>query len=191
MNRTCSKKHFCEREYFNRKNLYSKVYKYEVIDPRIHVSEHEWCDGSFTNCIFQTDNKEEAFAFISKYPFRYDLQENGVCTICDMYDSRKASLKEGIVLPFYIIVQGISRHYGGSEEGSWYYNNYNVLEVNKAFTFKQGLKLARKLKQNYPQPKYNRYSCANRGEQDIRIIFCYNEADPRWPEEHVGRGNYE
>ncbi len=195
MNRTCHMKHFCEREIFLRRNAYEagkgKEFKYEVWDPYASL-RHDWDSPDTTEeCVLQTDSKDEAQAFITQGAQRCELRENGICKVCDMYDKRQTDMSEGKVRPFYLVVSSTSRHYGGPEEGGWWYDRTEVVEVRKAFTLEQGLFHARKLRENYPQPKYNRFSMANRGEGDTRIHLCYGEDDPRWPTESKERPRYE
>lgn len=192
--RTCTKRHYCEREQFARQNAYTdsyKVFKYEVWDLRADA-DPEWDDPETTeNKVFSSDDKSECEVFIAGRYGRYELRENGQCKVCDMYDARQRGLKEGRVQPFYMVVEGTSRHYGGPEEGGWWYDWHEVLEVRQAFTLAGALKQMRELRDNYPQPRYNRYSCANRGEADTRIVLCYGEDDPRWPTETKQRPRYE
>lgn len=114
-----------------------------------------------------------------------------VCEICDAREARRAAAKAGRMLPYYIIAEGISRHYGGHEEGGWWYDRCQILEVRKAYTFRQGLAHARELREMYPQPRYGRGSCANRGEPETVLRVVYGENDPRWPEESHGRPHYD
>jgi hypothetical protein len=114
-----------------------------------------------------------------------------ICGVCELYDARREAAEKGTVLPFYVLAVGMSRHYGGPEEGGWWYDMPEILGVKKAYTFKQGLKLARELKEEYPQPRYNRFSCANRGEPDVHLCVLYGENDPRWPGEDFERPRYE
>ncbi len=192
--RTCPMKHYCERAAFIRENAYTnsaKTYKYEVWDPMANLNP-DWDDPDTNEeKVFQSDDKSECEAFIRQGAQRCELRENGVCLVCNMYDKRQADLKAGKVRPFYLVVEGTSRHYGGPEEGGWWYDWHEVLEVRKAFTLEQGLFHARKLREQYPQPRYNRFSCANRGESDTRIVLCYGEDDPRWPTESTQRPRYE
>lgn len=194
MNRTCKMKHFCERESFIRRNAIDplvKAFRYDVVDPIAHQGDDEWDDEDISECVLRTDSKAEAEAFITQGAQRCELRDNAECPVCDMYDRRQASLKEGRVRPFFLVVSSTSRHYGGPEEGGWWYDNTTVEEVRQAYTMEQGLRHGRELKDKYPQPKYNRFSCANRGEGDTRIQVCYGESDPRWPNENHERPRYE
>lgn len=194
--RTCPMKHYCERDSFARKNAYevgspAHEHKYEVWDLAANA-DPEWDDPDTNeNMVFSSDDKSECERFIGGRHGRLELRENGVCKVCDMYDRRQADLKCGKVRPFYLVVEGTSRLYGGPEEGGWYYDWHEILEVRKAYTLEQGLAHARTLKETYPQPRFNRFSCANRGEPDTRIVFCYGEDDPRWPTETKQAPRYE
>lgn len=123
---------------------------------------------------------------------RAEIVENGVCKVCDAYEKRKAAVAQGKQPSFLLVATATSRHYGGPEEGGWWYNRTHVVEVRKAHTFEQGLRWMRALKEEYPQPKYSIYSCANRGEPEYQVRCVYSEDDPRFPEESPpGRPRYE
>lgn len=194
--RTCHMRHFCERTNFNTRRSYEVgkdgyEYKYEVWDPMANL-RHDWDDPDTNEeMVFQSDDKSECEAFIRQGAQRCEIRENGVCEVCDLYDRRQADLKEGKVRPFYLVHYGISRHYGGPEEGGWWYDWTSINEVRKAYTLEQGLRHAKEMKDKYGQPRYNRYSCANRGEGDNYMVVCYGENDPRWPHESTQRPRYE
>ena len=118
-------------------------------------------------------------------------EEDGVCAVCDMYDQRKAKVEAGEQTSFLIVAYGVSRHYGGPEEGGWWYDWTAILEVRVAYTLIGGLRHARELREKYSQPKYDRYSCSNNGEADIYIRTYHSENDPRFPKESVERPRYE
>lgn len=192
-NQTCHMKHFCERESFNRKRqLYTdgsyRESRYEVWDPCYQGGPDEVPDEVL---VYEAESKEECEAYMATQGKALELRENGVCQVCDLYEKRQAHLREGRVDPFYLVVSGTSRHYGGPEEGGWWYNWTEILEVRRAFTFQEGLRQARELRDKYPQPKYDIYSCANDGEPNTEITLCYGEADPRWPHESTERPRYE
>lgn len=199
---TCLRKHYCDRRAHNERQSFpsnspSYEYKYEVYDLNGEDGEVQ---------VFACNELAELRTHLLTNGFHpsvigdlvagknvgnHKVTVNGVCKICDLYDKRKAEQALGIVSPFYLIVEGISRHYGGPEEGGWWYDWHTILDVRKVFTFKQALKHARELREKYPQPKYNRYSSANRGEDDTVLRIVYSEDDPRWPEESNERPRYE
>lgn len=202
---TCLRKHYCDRRAHNERQSnfpegsLSYGYKYEVT--ALSVDENGEDEQ-----VFACNELSELRTYLLTNGFHpsvigdlvagknvgnHKVTVNGVCKICDLYDKRKAEQALGIVTPFYLVVEGISRHYGGHEEGGWWYDWHTILDVRKAFTFKQALKHARELREKYPQPKYNRYSCANRGEDDTVLRLVYSEDDPRWPEETTERPRYE
>ncbi len=71
--------------------------------------------------------------------------------------------------PIYVVVQSISRHYGGPEEGGWWYDFCNTEEVHTVWGWQDARRLTRQLQEEYGQPRFNRYSAANRGAGDIRV----------------------
>jgi hypothetical protein len=189
--RTCPLRHYCERHQFIMNNLFHGTEsKYDVVVD--HTNDPEWDDPrDVTERVFSSDFLNEAEAYIAQHAPTGKVNVNGVCKVCDMYDRRQKALKEGRVLPYYIVASGISRHYGGPEEGGWWYDWTEILGVRRAFTLEEGLRAVRALREEYPQPRYGRHSCANRGEPDTHITLCYGEDDPRWPTESTQRPRYE
>lgn len=102
---------------------------------------------------------------------------------------RKQATKENEVQKIYIAMWESSRHYGGPEEGGWYYDIHTIATVRFAFGWKRALKIARDLQKEYGQPRFNRYSAANRGEAD-KNIKIYSSID-HIPEEQTKRPRYE
>jgi hypothetical protein len=189
--RTCPMKHHCERSAWVSSYRRPMEKKYEVWDTQANL-DPEWDDPDTNeHMVFTSDDKSECEAFIANGAQRCELRENGVCLVCDMYDKRKVDLAEGRVQPFYIVAYGISRHYGGPEEGGWYYNWTDVHEVRRVFTVQEGIRQMRQLSEKYPQPRFDRYSCANQGEDDNYFVLCYGEQDPRWPKQSTHRPRYE
>ena len=103
---------------------------------------------------------------------------------------RAETRKPGEVLPIYIAVQSTSRHYGGPEEGGWWYNNTYTEEVFKFWTARDALKKFRELKEEYCPPEYSIYSAANRGECEFSFVVTH---DPSFWEsrEDTERPHYE
>lgn len=188
---TCHRKHYCERRAFIMNNLYHDTEKkYDVVLD--HTNDPEWDDPSdVTECVFSTDFKNEAEAYIEQHCPRGTIRENGVCKVCDLYDARKAALKEGRVRPFYIISYNIHQAYGGPEEGGWYYDWTSINGVRRAFTLEQGLRQVRAMWDEYPKAKHPRSSYANRSHSENFVVLCYAEDDPRWPVETTQRPRYE
>lgn len=84
--------------------------------------------------------------------------------------------------PFYIVVYEIERHYGGPQEGGWYYDTQIVIDCKKLWSISQTLKQMRELREEYPQPKYKRTSVL--GSYDIFIdliptLECIRERTER------------
>ena len=87
---------------------------------------------------------------------------------------RAEARQPGEVLPIYVVVQGTSRHYGGPEEGGWWYNWTDTAQVFKFYTAKAALRKVRDLREEYGQPRYGIYSCANRGEQEWDFVITHD-----------------
>jgi hypothetical protein len=114
------------------------------------------------------------------------------CDVCDAFDRRKADVSGGKQPSFLVVAYGVSRHYGGHEEGGWWYDRTEVIDVRKAHTLAGGLRHARDLRGEYPPPRFNRYSAANHGAPDVYVRCVYSEADRRMPEDSpLGRPRYE
>lgn len=186
----CGGRHACARRDHVMTEWWNGIreYKFEV---RIPYTADDCGDEWET--VFGGATRQECDAYISTSDLQNaEIVENGVCAVCDMYEARKEAVAKGKMLPFLIVVTGTSRHYGGPEEGGWWYDRDEVLEVRRAFTFEQGLRHARELREEYPAPRYNRFSCANRGEPDVHIRCVYGENDPRFPQDSPpGRPRYE
>ncbi len=174
--KVCPYKHSCGRYDHVMSEWYSGTpnHKYEVWDN--HGQNDE--EGEM---VFSSDSEAECLTYLERHGT--ELRENGKCDVCDMYEKRKAAVAQGKQPSFLIVAWGTSRAYGGPEEGGWWYDIDTVLEVRRAFTFEEGLRHARELREEYPQPRYNRFSCANRGEDDVYIRCVYAENDPRMPED--------
>lgn len=100
------------------------------------------------------------------------------CKYCNEFDkdcfkcqvlTRYQKVKNNQPQPFYVIVYGITQHYGGPEEGGWYFDFQRVLDVRKVWTVRQALLTIKQLKEWYPAPRYNRFSVL--GGEDIRICL--------------------
>lgn len=103
-------------------------------------------------------------------------------------DIRSIATKNGVVNPFYVVVYNVGRHYGGPEEGGWWYDSTSILEVRKVWNWKSALKAMRELKEDYPQPRYNRFSVL--GNQGDYFIGMYYDVE-QFPKESTGRPRYE
>jgi hypothetical protein len=78
--------------------------------------------------------------------------------------------------PFYVGVVGTSRHYGGPEEGGWWYDWTDVLDWEEANGWKAGLEIVRRFREEHPTQKYGRHSVLGNGD-DTRIIFSRSSAE--------------
>lgn len=116
-----------------------------------------------------------------------ERKDGEMCDHCDAYDARKRSIAQGKVPAFYVVVVGVSRCYGGPEEGGWYYDAQRTLEVRKVYTVAGALKMVKQLKEEYPKPRHSRSSVL--GGEDTYIELCYSE--DMFPEETKGRPHYE
>jgi hypothetical protein len=99
---------------------------------------------------------------------------------------RAKDLSKGKLRPFYVLAWGMVQVYGGPEEGGWYATLSRHIEVRKCYTWRDGLKAARKLRRKHPTCRYGRYSVL--GGEDIYIQTYYDPSGfprevstiPRW-----------
>jgi len=94
-------------------------------------------------------------------------QSNEVTEERNYRAERAARVAAGEVRPWLVFVLGISRRPGGREEGGWYYDATRILEVRKVWSIGQAKRAIKALREEYPQPRYNRFSVC--GDEDIVI----------------------
>ena len=87
---------------------------------------------------------------------------------------RLALVRNGKCPPVYAIAVRTTRHYGGPEEGGWWYDWNQIEEVRRAFTYRQLLTHVRELRSEYPTSKYGRHSMADRSG-DVTIYLSRTE----------------
>lgn len=73
-------------------------------------------------------------------------------------DMRRNALADGEKPPIYAGVISIRRHYGGPEEGGWYYDWYQVEEILQCQDFRHLLSTVRQLRNDYPSCPHGRGS---------------------------------
>jgi len=106
---------------------------------------------------------------------------------CIRAQMRRDARAKGRVQPILIVVLGITRPYGGPEEGGWWWDRREILEVRKAWSFRTAREAIRELRDDYPKPRYPRGSVL--GGQDIFILTCMHEGE--FPSEVLTRPTYE
>lgn len=95
------------------------------------------------------------------------LDEN--CIFC-CRKARLEKVKNNNPQPFYIVVYGISRCYGGPHEGGWYWDFKECLDSKRVWSIKQALQTIRIFQDLYPPPKYNRFSVLGGTDIEFEII---------------------
>lgn len=188
--KVCPYRHHCERrEFVTREwHMHAKPSPWEVWE-----KTNEEDDDATQEVIFSGTKEgcQEKYKYeLSHMPDSFWLEERGRCSVCDMYEKRRAATKEGRQPSFLIVVYGISRHYLGPEEGGSWGDATEVLEVGRAYTWQGGLKLAREFREQYPTQRYGRGSVLGNG-QDTYIRVVYAEADPRMPENYFPSRTYQ
>jgi hypothetical protein len=105
-----------------------------------------------------------------------DLEESGfTCKHCN----NEGWIKVGPDAIVYLNVYTVSRHYGGPEEGGWYYNQYNCIEV---FPVKNKLAdmMREELESEHASKKYgNIYSVLGGRDIDVRLEATPKESETR------------
>ena len=101
-------------------------------------------------------------------------EDPGPCHMCQAALRRRDAARRGEVLPFYIVATATSRHYGGPEEGGWWYDALNILAVRRVFTFKGAREAIRELREEHPTCKYGRGSVL--GGDDVEVHVFYDES---------------
>jgi len=82
---------------------------------------------------------------------------------------RRNALSENSILPLYIVTLGISRNYGGPEEGGWWYDWTDVEDVKRVWGWQAARNAIRKLKEDYPNSRYGRGSVLGGVDFEIRL----------------------
>ena len=75
--------------------------------------------------------------------------------------------------PIYVAVIETTRHCGGPEEGGWYYDWNQVVEVCECDSFRNLLSTVRALRESYPTCQRGRYSVI--GGADVTIYMSRSE----------------
>lgn len=71
---------------------------------------------------------------------------------------RRTALDLGEVPPVYAVACRTYRCFGGPEEGGWWYDHTDVVEVRRAWDFRGLLKAVRELREAHPTDQRDRYS---------------------------------
>ena len=86
---------------------------------------------------------------------------------------RRNALSENEKPPIYAGVVSIDRHYGGPEEGGWYYDWHQVEEILECQDFRHLLLTVRSLREQYPTCQRGRGSVI--GGTDTVIYIARNK----------------
>jgi hypothetical protein len=88
---------------------------------------------------------------------------------------------------FYVVVTHVTRHYGGPEEGGWWYDWTSIEDVRKVFGAEGVLKALEKLGEEYPRSRYGRGSVLG-DAGDYEFAVCISQEE--FPEETKERPTY-
>lgn len=144
------------------------------------------------NEMSQEDNVTEK---IPLYPNKEYLEEDSFFSKKSLRQIRKARSELNIQDDIFIIVKETHRIYGGAEEGGWWYDQswitetvrMNPQDCPKYPFWKLILNTVRRLKKEYPQPRFNRFSAAGNKDFDISLHYCEFDI----PEEETEVQKYE
>ena len=117
--------------------------------------------------------------------------ERGGCIHCIRTKARRERISQvdrGEHPRFYVVAYSIPRHYGGPEEGGWWYDRTSIAGVRSAFTLQGGLHQARELRSEFPSCKRGRGSAI--GGADVYIQCHRSEAEFAHELEGDGPGYY-
>ncbi len=96
----------------------------------------------------------------------------GECTCCEIKQA-KDNTRQGV---FFVASIGISRCYGGPEEGGWWYDWCDVHEIEQVESWQGGMEVIRTLRGEHPTQQYDRHSVLGNGE-DTEIILARTRAE--------------
>ena len=116
-------------------------------------------------------------------PHRHACDDAEDCTYCGRIEARRVRLQQqrvGRALPFYVVGFIVHRRYGGPEEGGWYYDEPETIDVRKCYDWTDGLRAARELRQEFTPSRAGRCSVANEPDGYVRVC--------RFPEDFPGHG---
>lgn len=117
----------------------------------------------------------------------------------DIPDSKRTSVSETAVETlshpegeklqrFFVAVSHITRHYGGPEEGGWWYDWRSVEDVRKVYGSEGVISVLEKLGEEYPRSRYGRGSVlGNDGDYEFAVCTTQEEL----PEDTKRRPTYE
>jgi hypothetical protein len=118
-------------------------------------------------------------------PAREDCGTSHYSRECRRVQKRRERAGRG--LPFYVVTYEITRHYGGPEEGGWWYDWTSINEVARVFTFRQAREAVRRFRDEYPTCRRGRHSVI--GGADTFVVLCYDEDE--FPQESTETPHYE
>lgn len=102
-------------------------------------------------------------------------------------DMRRRDLKEGAELPVYVGVVSVTRHYGGPEEGGWYYDWHQVEDIATCYSFLDTLRAVKSFRRVYPTCSRGRGSVIGGADtfiymsRSIKLIEnCQTKERPRY-----------
>lgn len=101
--------------------------------------------------------------------------------------ARLAELAQGRVTPFYVAAIGVSRHYGGPEEGGWWYDRTTVEEVRKAWDWRTAMKHVRELREEHTTCPQGRFSVNGGTDMYVQTFRALETL----PNENFERPRYE
>lgn len=94
-----------------------------------------------------------------------------------MRKAERAKHHASWVQPIYVAHFSVDRAYGGPEEGGWWYDRRVLEEMYRVFSWQEARSVLRELREENEQPRFNRFSCANRGENEHEFALSHSAED--------------
>lgn len=120
-----------------------------------------------------SEDCQEAIAVRDAYPRDDDRRWGPLGDKQLSVQKRRDAMAGGQVLPLFAVVVHTTRRYGGPEEGGWYEDFCEVIEVRRAWGFRSLLKAVRELRASHETDRYGMSSCAGNGSDTDIVLVRY------------------
>ena len=96
--------------------------------------------------------------------------------MCAAYDGTKGRngyryvpRRERKIRGMIVAVIKTTRVYGGPEEGGWWHDYRECVESHQVYGWTHAMATVRRMRDEYPVPRFDRYSCAGDADLDVRV----------------------
>lgn len=117
-------------------------------------------------------NKTIIRQFCDTYAYE-EFIDSGDWTIGEVKCFESSQRRNDPSKPIYVAVVETTRHYGGPEEGGWYYDWHQVVETKECYTFRHLLWWVKELRRVFPTCHRDRGSVI--GGADVTIYMLRHE----------------